>query len=103
MAYIRSRLKEDGEHQSKMRLSSFLGLSWLSAALAITPTGYDQIHWQDFTPSTYLNSTGLTDAVQWDGYSLFVNGERVFLYSGEVHRGFCILREGTSLTNQRGG
>lgn len=28
---------------------------------------------------------GYTDAVQWDNGSLFVNGERVFIYSGEFH------------------
>lgn len=28
---------------------------------------------------------GYTDVVQWDEGSLFVNGERVFIYSGEFH------------------
>ena len=46
----------------------------------------DQISFKGFTPSTYLNSTGLTDLVQWDGYSLFVKGQRIYLYSGEIHR-----------------
>lgn len=27
----------------------------------------------------------LTDVVDWDQYSLRVNGERVFIYSGEFH------------------
>ncbi|CAL1698277.1 unnamed protein product [Somion occarium] len=31
------------------------------------------------------NSTGLTDAVQWDNYTLFINDQRVFIYSGEFH------------------
>ncbi|KAI0070921.1 hypothetical protein K474DRAFT_1669569 [Panus rudis PR-1116 ss-1] len=30
-------------------------------------------------------STGFTDAVQWDNYTLFINDQRVFLYSGEFH------------------
>ncbi|TCD66865.1 hypothetical protein EIP91_000819 [Steccherinum ochraceum] len=31
------------------------------------------------------NSTGLDDTVQWDNYTLFINDQRVFLYSGEFH------------------
>ncbi|EJD38336.1 glycoside hydrolase family 35 protein [Auricularia subglabra TFB-10046 SS5] len=31
------------------------------------------------------SSNGLTDLVQWDGYSLFVRGQRIFLWSGEFH------------------
>ncbi|KAF8525605.1 glycoside hydrolase superfamily [Hysterangium stoloniferum] len=30
-------------------------------------------------------SNGLTDVVQWDNYTLFVNGQRILLYSGEFH------------------
>lgn len=29
-------------------------------------------------------SDGLTDAVTWDPYSLIVNGERVYIFSGEL-------------------
>jgi len=47
-----------------------------------------QIEFNTFQPSTYLNSTGLTDDVQWDGYSLFVKGQRIYLYSGEIHSAF---------------
>ncbi|CAE7054863.1 unnamed protein product [Rhizoctonia solani] len=32
-----------------------------------------------------LASSGYTDAVQWDKYSLFVHGQRVFVWSGEFH------------------
>ncbi|KZV66862.1 glycoside hydrolase family 35 protein [Peniophora sp. CONT] len=32
------------------------------------------------------NSTGRTDAVQWDGYSLILRGQRVFIHSGEFHQ-----------------
>ncbi|KAF8758678.1 Beta-galactosidase, domain 3 [Rhizoctonia solani] len=35
--------------------------------------------------ATPLASTGYTDAVQWDKYSLFVHGQRVFVWSGEFH------------------
>ncbi|KAH8078388.1 glycoside hydrolase superfamily [Cristinia sonorae] len=31
------------------------------------------------------HSTGLSNAVQWDNYTLFVNDQRVFIYSGEFH------------------
>ena len=46
----------------------------------------DQATYQSFTPSTTLKSTNLTDNVQWDGYSLFVEGERIVLWSAEFHR-----------------
>jgi hypothetical protein len=32
-----------------------------------------------------LRDNGLTKDVQWDKYSLFIKGQRVFLWSGEVH------------------
>lgn len=32
-----------------------------------------------------LRDNGLTKDVQWDRYSLFVKGQRVFLWSGEFH------------------
>ncbi len=31
-------------------------------------------------PSDKRSSTGLTDAVEWDGYSLFVKGQRLFVW-----------------------
>lgn len=31
------------------------------------------------------NSTGLTNAVTWDSHSLFIQGQRVFILSGEFH------------------
>jgi hypothetical protein len=46
----------------------------------------DDIDLKAFTPSTTLKSTGLTDSVQWDGYSLFVNKQRALIFSGEIHR-----------------
>lgn len=44
-----------------------------------------QLPFSALQPSEYLNSTGLTEDVQWDGYSLFVKGQRIYLYSGEIH------------------
>lgn len=32
-----------------------------------------------------LKDNGLTKDVQWDGCSLFIKGQRVFLWSGEIH------------------
>ncbi|KAF8734557.1 Beta-galactosidase, domain 3, partial [Rhizoctonia solani] len=32
-----------------------------------------------------LSSNGRTDLVQWDGKSLFIKGQRIFLWSGEFH------------------
>lgn len=32
-----------------------------------------------------LKDNGLTKDIQWDRYSLFVKGQRVFLWSGEFH------------------
>lgn len=31
-----------------------------------------------------LQSNGLTDLVEWDHYSFKINGERLFIWSGEV-------------------
>ncbi|GJF00021.1 glycoside hydrolase family 35 protein [Phanerochaete sordida] len=31
------------------------------------------------------HSTGLSDTVQWDNYTLWIEGQRVFLHSGEFH------------------
>lgn len=32
-----------------------------------------------------LHNDGDTDLIQWDHYSMTVNGERLFIWSGEVH------------------
>lgn len=32
-----------------------------------------------------LHNDGQNDVVQWDHYSLMVNGERLFFWSGEFH------------------
>jgi hypothetical protein len=33
----------------------------------------------------YINTTGLTSLVGWDGHSFFIDGKRIFLQSGEFH------------------
>ena len=38
-----------------------------------------------FVTSVLATSDNLTDLVTWDKYSLSVNGERIFVYSGEFH------------------
>lgn len=32
-----------------------------------------------------VSSTGLTDSVEWDHYSYIINGERIFMFGGEMH------------------
>ncbi|KAG9119999.1 hypothetical protein FRC07_004686, partial [Ceratobasidium sp. 392] len=39
----------------------------------------------DVPRATSLQSSGYTDVVQWDKYSLFVRGQRIFVWSGEFH------------------
>ncbi|KAJ4356191.1 uncharacterized protein N0V89_004221 [Didymosphaeria variabile] len=44
------------------------------------------VHAQADTPSQYpLHDNGLNKVVQWDHYSFKVNGQRLFVYSGELH------------------
>ncbi|KZP00442.1 glycoside hydrolase family 35 protein [Calocera viscosa TUFC12733] len=52
---------------------SLLGLSGLQAAVGISPR------------APALASNNLTDLVQWDPYSVYVLGQRFFLWSGEFH------------------
>lgn len=35
--------------------------------------------------TSYATDDGLTTDVTWDQYSLLINGERVFIFSGEFH------------------
>ncbi|KAI4765020.1 beta-galactosidase B [Aureobasidium sp. EXF-3400] len=53
-----------------LTLSLPLGLAALSSA--------QETQWP-------LRSNGLTDLVEWDHYSFKVNGERLFIWSGEMH------------------
>ncbi|KAJ9144491.1 Glycosyl hydrolase family 35 [Pleurostoma richardsiae] len=56
--------------------------SWASYAtlfcLLLTVQGAAQIEWP-------VRTTNYTDAVQWDHYSHIINGQRVFLFGGEMH------------------
>jgi hypothetical protein len=53
-----------------MRISSFALASVLTTALAQ--------QWP-------IHDNGLNEAVEWDHYSLIVNGERLYMWSGEIH------------------
>lgn len=71
-------------------LSSVLAV--ISLTLRVTAQAPIDLSFNTFTPSTYVDSTGLTDLVQWDGYSLFVKGQRLYVYSGEIHSEWTRLR-----------
>lgn len=44
------------------------------------------VHAQANTPAQYpLHDNGLNKVVQWDHYSFKVNGQRLFVFSGELH------------------
>lgn len=53
-----------------MRISSFALASVWATALAQ--------QWP-------IHDNGLNEAVEWDHYSLIVNGERLYMWSGEIH------------------
>lgn len=55
-------------------------LAPLLAALPLLPSALAQQN-----QTWPIQDNGLTDVVQWDRYSLIVNGERFFLWSGEFH------------------
>jgi hypothetical protein len=65
---------------------SIISLALGALSLVNAQPSLDDIDFRGFTPSTTVKSTGLTDTVQWDGYSLFVNKERALIFSGEIHR-----------------
>ncbi|KAJ5832920.1 beta-galactosidase B [Penicillium riverlandense] len=64
-----------------VRLASGLA-SWASSSLllccAIIAARADDSDWP-------IKSTNYTDTVQWDHYSYFINGQRAFLFGGEMH------------------
>lgn len=73
------------KHRSDMHWLSKICLAATGAALELAQQ--QQVAFAgSFTPSTEIKSTNLTDMVQWDGYSLLVKGQRITLWSGEVHR-----------------
>ncbi|KAH8902071.1 family 35 glycosyl hydrolase [Coniochaeta sp. PMI_546] len=40
---------------------------------------------QNVTPQWPVHSDGLTNLVEWDHYSFMINGQRLFVFSGEFH------------------
>ena len=72
---------------------ALVNLAWVTLVVAQAPI---DLPFYTFTPSTYVNSTGLTDLVQWDGYSLFVKGQRIYVYSGEIHSKSSLFRSNLS-------
>jgi len=61
------------------------GLAWVSTLtlldLPLGPLGV-----QAQSPSQYpLHDNGLNKVVQWDHYSFKINGQRLFVFSGELH------------------
>lgn len=77
--------------QFKVIRASMHTLLLLFAAFFLTSTVYGAVS----SPSRqYLgrkaaepprNSTGLTDSIQWDNTTFWVEGQRIFLHSGEFH------------------
>ena len=78
--------KRDRLSQHNGMRCSIISLALGAFSLIAAQASLDDIDFRGFTPSTTLKSTGLTDSVQWDGYSLFVNKERALIFSGEIHR-----------------
>ncbi|KAH7388838.1 beta-galactosidase precursor [Pyrenochaeta sp. MPI-SDFR-AT-0127] len=66
--------------KSFLRLSSAVALSCLAIQSAARAVGHSPKDW--IKP---YRRAPLQDIVTWDEHTLFVHGERIFLYSGEVH------------------
>ncbi|CAE6472303.1 unnamed protein product [Rhizoctonia solani] len=60
-----------------MRLAASLGIA-LGLASVVVQAQTNTTQWP-------VHDTGLSKVVQWDHYSLIVNGERLFVWSGEFH------------------
>lgn len=56
--------------------------TWLLAFLALSTTSALSAQNE---PLGRRNSTGLTNDVTWDPHSLFIQGQRVFILSAEIH------------------
>ncbi|KAF4569577.1 hypothetical protein EYR40_008555 [Pleurotus pulmonarius] len=54
--------------------------SWLGGGVSGQFASIDNVH-----ALARRNSTGLSDAVTWDANSVFINGQRIFILSAEVH------------------
>ena len=63
-----------------LKLSGAVTLSCLAVGSAARAVAFSPDQW--ITP---YKREALQDIVTWDKDSIFVNGERIFLYSGEVH------------------
>lgn len=62
-------------------------LSRILTALLLTVAGriHDVAAQTDIDSQWPIHNDGYTDVVQWDHYSPMINGERFFLWSGEVN------------------
>lgn len=63
-----------------LKLGGVVALSCLAVESAARAVGFQPDKW--IAP---YKREALQDIVTWDKDSIFVHGERVFLYSGEVH------------------
>ena len=63
-----------------LKLASAVALSCLAVESAARAVAFRPEQW--ITP---YKGEALQDIVTWDKDTIFVNGERIFLYSGEVH------------------
>lgn len=61
-----------------------LTLAFLLAVAASALSSSGQYLRNDLTKLITRESTGLQDIVTWDEHSLFIHGERLALWSGEV-------------------
>ncbi|KIJ53974.1 glycoside hydrolase family 35 protein [Sphaerobolus stellatus SS14] len=72
----------------KLQLSAFISLSLVLFLCPLYAFGAVSSSSQSSTSPLAdppRHSTSLTNVVQWDNYTLFVNNQRIFLYSGEFH------------------
>ncbi|KAF1962787.1 putative beta-galactosidase B [Byssothecium circinans] len=60
------------------------GLSWLTLSNLLLGLGSVSAQGNE-TSRWPLHDNGLNDVVQWDHYSFKINGERLFVFSGEIH------------------
>ncbi|KAI1856434.1 hypothetical protein JX265_011681 [Neoarthrinium moseri] len=62
-------------------------MAWLKrlAALCGLASTFTAVLGQGNSTDWPLHENGLTDLVQWDHYSFHVNGQRLFVFSGEFH------------------